>query len=187
MGIKSVLLTHKLDTELPYQVVNYARFRPRAISIIPMLIKYIIAARRIAKKVDILQCQLIFPSFAWVGDLIKFRSKIPVIVAFGGLIIERQSEILANMKLSPMLYIPRFIFNNTLIARLSSYSCDMYVVNTQYQKEQILRLGLVNKEKLTVIPNSVNLENFKKIDSTIFRRSLQFNESIKIILNYWSL
>jgi len=177
----AILLTHSLEINLSYPSISYSRFRSGGISFVYMLLKYIFAVCKIGKKVDLVQCQLIIPSFAWVGDIIKFCSKKPVIVAFGGLIIERNKQVLKEMISSPIMFIPRFLFNNKFFARLSAYKCDMYIVNTKYQKEQLIRLNLIPEEKLTIIPNSVDLKRFKKVNTILSRQNFGFERSAKVI------
>lgn len=65
------------------------------------------------------------------------------------------------LKLNFKRYLPRLLAYNTILFKISKGKSDFFVVSSEYQKKQLIKLG-VCEEKLKVIYNFVNFDNLNK-------------------------
>lgn len=108
---------------------------------------------RIAPEMDLIQLNLPTPAFSIYSDLVQALVPVPVVVGYEAHLV-RARELLRSGRLaqSPAFFLPRLVVNNRLVARLTFRCAAHYVVNTQYQREELLSLG-TSPERIAVIPN----------------------------------
>ncbi|MFZ5559791.1 MAG: glycosyltransferase family 4 protein [Patescibacteria group bacterium] len=178
LGAEVILLTAKTSAKPSYKKIHYAPFSWSLAKLPLCLIYFIKNVRRISKQVDIVQVYLPSPAFAFVGDIISFKNRAPIIVVFESSLIENYRIIMPFFKQSPLFYLSRILINNSLIGKFTKFSCCKYIVSSEYQKNQLLLLGYP-EEKIGVTPNSIDINKYIRCDTTALRN--KFGLSNKII------
>jgi glycosyltransferase involved in cell wall biosynthesis len=181
MGLEVILLTAKTPIIPSYNKIHYAPFAWSYKKLPLCLIYFIKNSRRVAKKVDILQLYLPSPFFSFVGDIISFKNKTPIVIIFESSLIENLKSVITFLKKAPFFYLSRIFINNSLLAKFTRFSCFKYVVSSRYQKNQLLSLGYPEK-KVIVIPNLVDTKKYDKCDAVKIKN--RFGFSNKIIIGY---
>jgi glycosyltransferase involved in cell wall biosynthesis len=106
-----------------------------------------------ARGADVLYLALPTPAFALLGDVLRVRTGLPVVVAFEAHLADPAQLLFGGyLARDARFYLPRLLINNGLVARWSAYRCDRYVVSTELQRRELLRLG-VPAERVCVLPN----------------------------------
>lgn len=140
------------------------------------LVKMIIRLNKITSKVDVIQIQLPTPALGIFGDLVRCKGRCKKIINFEGHLVNTPiRKVIVYLPKSFLFYLVRLLVNNRLISRLFPFSADGYVVSTQYQKKELLSLG-VKDEKIALIPNLTDLEKYKAQDRIIARRAYGFKD-----------
>ncbi len=108
---------------------------------------------REAAAADLVQLNLPTPSFTILANLLQVRVKRPVIVGFEAH-LPRLGEAIRHCRpgAAPRFYLPRLLVNNPLIARLTGFHAAHYVVASQYQVDELIRLG-APADRISAIPN----------------------------------
>lgn len=109
-----------------------------------------------ARGADVVHVNLPTPAFAALGDIVRMRTGLPVVVGFESHLADcvqlvRDGHVLRD----PAFYLPRLLINNGLIARCALYSCERYVVSSNLQRQELLALG-VSPERIQVLANVSN-------------------------------
>lgn len=180
-GMEVLLLTSKSPIQPLYPKIHYSTLSLDGSykNLLICLIHFIKKTRLISKKTDILQLYLPNPAFAFLGDIIAFKNKVPIIVVYESSLLDCK-QIMPYIKNSFFFYFSRIIFNNRLIAKLSKFTCRKYVISSQYQKEQLIHLGYL-KEKLEVIPNSIDTKKYNRFNKQEVRKKFGFSKDLIII------
>ena len=145
------------------------------------LINLIKTIRKVSSTVDIVQLHLPTPSFAFIGDFIKFRNKSRIVVNFESHLVDNPGKILPYIRKSPNFYISRLILNNPYISKLSCFSCEKYIVSSLYQKVELQAIGL-SDNRIKVIPNVVTgSQKYRKYDKAMAKESIGFNKKENIV------
>lgn len=145
------------------------------------LINLIKTIRKVSSTVDIVQLHLPTPSFAFIGDTIKFKNKSRILVNFESHLVDNPGKILPYIRKSPNFYISRLILNNPYISKLSCFSCEKYIVSSLYQKVELQAIGL-SDNRIKVIPNVVTgSQKYRKYDKAMAKESIGFNKKENII------
>lgn len=105
---------------------------------------------------DLLHLALPTPAFAWVADVVQAASKRPVTVTFEGHLAHGRSVVERALRRPASLKsrLPLWLVNNGLFARMSVHLCQRYIVSSEYQRQELLALG-VPLERIAVITNIV--------------------------------
>jgi glycosyltransferase involved in cell wall biosynthesis len=105
---------------------------------------------------DVLHLAVPTPAFGWVADLVQGASKRPVTVTFEGHLAHGRAMIERAMRRPGSLKsrLPLWLVNNGLFARMSVHLCQRYVVSSEYQRQELVALG-VPFERIAVITNIV--------------------------------
>lgn len=145
------------------------------------LINLIKTIRKVSSTVDIVQLHLPTPSFAFIGDFIKFKNKSRILVNFESHLVDNPRKILPYIGKSPNFYISRLILNNPYISKLSCFSCEKYIVSSLYQKVELQAIGL-SDNRIKVIPNVVTgSQKYRKYDKAMAKESIGFNKKENIV------
>ena len=145
------------------------------------LINLIKTIRKVSSTVDIVQLHLPTPSFAFIGDFIKFKNKSRILVNFESHLVDNPGKILPYIRKSPNFYISRLILNNPYISKLSCFSCEKYIVSSLYQKVELQAIGL-SDNRIKVIPNVVTgSQKYRKYDKAMAKESIGFNKKENIV------
>lgn len=145
------------------------------------LINLIKTIRKVSSTVDIVQLHLPTPSFAFIGDFIKFKNKSRILVNFESHLVDNPGKILPYIRKSPNFYISRLILNNPYISKLSRFSCEKYIVSSLYQKVELQAIGL-RDNRIKVIPNVVTgSQKYRKYDKAMAKESIGFNKKENIV------
>lgn len=145
------------------------------------LINLIKTIRKVSSTVDIVQLHLPTPSFAFIGDFIKFKNKSRILVNFESHLVDNPGKILPYIRKSPNFYISRLILNNPYISKLSCFSCEKYIVSSLYQKVELQARGL-SDNRIKVIPNVVTgSQKYRKYDKAMAKESIGFNKKENIV------
>jgi glycosyltransferase involved in cell wall biosynthesis len=145
------------------------------------LINLIKTIRKVSSTVDIVQLHLPTPSFAFIGDFIKFKNKSRILVNFESHLVDNPGKILPYIRKSPNFYISRLILNNPYISKLSRFSCEKYIVSSLYQKVELQAIGL-SDNRIKVIPNVVTgSQKYRKYDKAMAKESIGFNKKENIV------
>lgn len=170
-GVQVTLLAPKLNRRLTYRKKAYTPVEWSDSRLLSNILRYVREARRLSREVDLLACHLLFPSFSIVGDLVSWGTDTPIVAHFGIPLIARWSWSDTLSSGARLWYLSRRLVNNWPCARLSRFCCDAYVVSSQYQRQQLLALG-VEEKKAIVIPNCTNVRYYRKSARYIARRAL---------------
>lgn len=106
----------------------------------------------LAPQVDLIHLNLPTPAFSIFGDLLQMIARVPVVIGYEAHLV-RFRDLLAHgyWLHSPEFYLPRLFINNRAIARLTLRRAAHYVVNSQYQKSELIALG-VQPDRISTLP-----------------------------------
>jgi glycosyltransferase involved in cell wall biosynthesis len=106
---------------------------------------------------DLVHLNLPTPGFSLLGDWLAARIRVPVVVGYEAPLVTGSvlRSVAREAGSDPRFYLPRLIANNQLVAAASPYRAAAYVVSSNYQKDQLLRIGV--KARIAVIPNVVEV------------------------------
>mgnify|MGYP001439718761 CR=1 FL=1 len=121
---------------------------------------------------DVLHLALPTPAFGWVGDVVRSVSRIPVVVTFEGHLANASQLVEAlHRPRSLKSRLPLWLVNNGLFGRLSVHCCQRYVVSSEYQRQELIALG-VPGDRIAVITNVVENSKLQSSDPRWARNSL---------------
>ncbi len=135
--------------------VNRARLAahsPRVFLDQPLrMARVLVRLMRLASSVDLIQLDLPTPAFSMFADILQALVRVPVVVGYEAHLV-RTSELLRRDRLwqAPEFYGPRLLINNSLVARLTVRAARCYIVHSQYQKQELVRLG-VRPERVQIL------------------------------------
>jgi len=122
-------------------------------------------------KIDLIHCQHLF-SMGGLGLSIGKKLNIPVVYTYHTLIAEYTHYVPLIQSLVKKYIIYR--------SRVFSNSCDQIVTPSNPMKRILMKYGV--KTPIAVIPTGINIGNFKRVDSKIFRLKHNIPEDVKILL-----
>jgi glycosyltransferase involved in cell wall biosynthesis len=128
-------------------------------------------ARR-ARGHDVVHLALPTPAFAWLADIVRLTSGVPVLAGFEGHLARgRELNALRHRLGAIRGWLPLCGVNNPLVARLGARACEGYVVSSQYQRAELVELGFP-AERVAVVPNVVEDGKLSPIEPRLARRRL---------------
>ncbi len=151
LGHDAVLLTPGMPDRLPYRR-DYSPFSWTDIKSPVNAAYFIRSVRRSRQCSDIVQCNYPTPAFSILSDIAGGID----VTNFGVPLLEDSRDLRSHMKGSFLRYLVRMSVNTARIARLSSFSSRSYTVATEFQKGQLLRIG-VDRDLVHVIPNPLDM------------------------------
>ncbi|MBV9119763.1 MAG: glycosyltransferase family 4 protein, partial [Chloroflexi bacterium] len=121
---------------------------------------------------DILHLALPTPAFSWVADMVGMACKAPVLVTFEGHLAQA-AQVLEAVRRPQSLKsrLPLWLVNNGLFGRLSIHRCQRYVVSSEYQRHELIALG-VPADRISVLTNIVEDSKLEMTDPAGARRLL---------------
>ncbi|HLG69849.1 MAG TPA: glycosyltransferase family 4 protein [Chloroflexota bacterium] len=130
---------------------------------------------------DVLHVAVPTPAFGWVADLIRSTSKTPVLVSFEGHLAHAE-QVLGALRRPRSLksYLPLWLVNNGLFGRMSARLCERYVVSSEYQRSELLELG-IPPERITVLTNVVEDSKLASCDQPCAREQLNLPPGRQIV------
>lgn len=107
---------------------------------------------RLATQVDVIQLNLPTPAFSILADLLQTLVPVPVIVGYEAHLV-RVRDLLqrGHVRHAPGFYLPRLLINNRIVSRLTLHRAACYIVNSRYQKDELIVLG-VPAERIYSLP-----------------------------------
>ncbi len=116
------------------------------------IVRVLTRLARLAPQVDVLQLNLPTPAFAMFADLLQIRVPVPVVVGYEAHLV-RARDLMQHGYLwqAPAFYGPRLVINNPLVARMTGHRAAGYVVNSEYQKSELIALG-AKPGRVAVLP-----------------------------------
>jgi glycosyltransferase involved in cell wall biosynthesis len=137
-----------------------------------------ILARLVAasSQVDLIQLNLPTPAFSMLGDLLQTMVRVPVVVYFEAhLLSARDGLKREHLRAAPGFYLPRLVINNHFVARVALHRAAHYLVNSQYQKEELIELGVPAK-KITRLPVLIPRDKLVPVPRSMLRQRLNLPE-----------
>jgi glycosyltransferase involved in cell wall biosynthesis len=128
--------------------------KPRRISFDqPVRVTSILARLiRLSSDVDLIQLNLPTPAFSIFGDFLQTFVRIPVIVGFEAHLVNIRDLLSRGYWWhSPEFYLPRLLINNRILARATLHRAAHYIINTPYQKTELMSLG-IPRDRLSQLP-----------------------------------
>jgi glycosyltransferase involved in cell wall biosynthesis len=116
--------------------------------------------RQAAEGADVVQLNLPTPGFSVLGDVVQTILGRPIVVGFETHLPSFGDSLRANVLAAPRFYLPQLTVNNRVTARLSGFRAARYVVASQLQANELVRLG-VPAHRTSVIPNLVDLDHVR--------------------------
>jgi glycosyltransferase involved in cell wall biosynthesis len=102
---------------------------------------------------DVVHLNLPTPSFGVLANLVAARLRTPLIVGYEAH-LPRSADLLrpSYLRDAARFYLPRLVVNNSALVRLAGFAADHYVVASQFQADELARLGL-STDRISTIPN----------------------------------
>ncbi len=117
------------------------------------IVRVLVRLARLAPQVDVLQLNLPTPAFSMFADLLQAAVRVPVVVGYEAhLVSARELVRQGYLRQAPAFYWPRLLINNRVIARWTRHRAARYVVNSQYQKAELVQLGADARRVEVLLP-----------------------------------
>jgi glycosyltransferase involved in cell wall biosynthesis len=116
--------------------------------------------RHAAEGADVVQLNLPTPGFSLLGDVVQTILARPIVVGFETHLPSFSDSFRTHVLAAPRFYLPQLTVNNRVVARLSGFRAARYVVASQLQANELIRLG-VPAHRTSVIPNVVDLDHVR--------------------------
>ncbi len=127
---------------------------------------------RLAPHVDVIQLNLPTPAFSIFADLLQTLVRVPVVVGYEAhLMSGGDLPRLDYLREAPGFYLPRLLINNRLVARLTLHRAARYAVNSQYQKTELVALG-VSPSRVRVLPVVLPRDKLARSPRAVARSAL---------------
>lgn len=154
-------LGHTVSIVSPFpseQLLDANRFRlsvrPSRVLLdqLPRIASVLLRLRRLAPTVDVIQLNLPTPAFSMFADLLQMSVRVPVVVGYEAHLVSARRLLESKCLFQdPGFYLPRLVVNNRLVARLTVHLARCCIVNTQYQKDELITLN-ISPERVHVLP-----------------------------------
>lgn len=148
------------------------------------MMRILIGLVRLAPRVDVIQLNLPTPAFAIYADWLQMLVRVPVIVGYEAhLVRARDLFRLDRLRAAPVFYLPRLLINNHLIARLTLHRAAKYVVNSQYQKAELISLGIA-PERIHLLPPILPADKLMRAPRAAMRAMLPASRLVTFVGHY---
>ena len=108
---------------------------------------------RLAPQLDVIQLNLPTPAFSIYADLLQTLVRVPVLVGYEAHLVDARDLFRFDcLRAAPDFYLPRLLINNHLVARLTLRRAAGYVVSSQYQKTELISLGVAPEHIYSLPP-----------------------------------
>ena len=139
---------------------------------------------RLAPQVDVIQLNLPTPAFSIYADLLQALVRVPVLVGYEAHLVDARDLFRFDcLRVAPDFYLPRLVINNHLVARLTLRRAAGYVVNSQYQKTELISLG-VAPEHIHSLPPILPRDKLMRVSREIMRDALPAGRLVTYVGHY---
>ncbi|MEW5717277.1 MAG: glycosyltransferase family 4 protein [Chloroflexota bacterium] len=139
---------------------------------------------RLAPQTDVIQLNLPTPAFAIYADLLQSLVRVPVVVGYEAHLVRPRDLLrLDRLRAAPVFYLPRLLINNRLVARLTGRRAAGYVVSSQYQKAELLSLGIAS-ERIHILPPILPPDKLARAPREIARSTFPPGRLITFVGHY---
>ncbi len=140
---QQLLSANRLDLDKPRRILIDQPIR---------MTRILARLSRLASQIDLIQLNLPTPAFSFFGDLLQTLVRVPVVIGYEAHLVHAR-DLLARgyWRHAPQFYLPRLLINNRVIARLTLRRAAHYIVNSQYQKAELVSLG-VQPDRISTLP-----------------------------------
>ncbi len=139
---------------------------------------------RLAPQVDVIQLNLPTPAFSIYADLLQLLVRAPVMVGYEAHLVRARDLLrLDRLRAAPVFYLPRLLINNRLVARLTGRRAAGYVVSSQYQKLELISLG-VAPERIHILPPILPPDKLTRAPREIARSTFPPGRLITFVGHY---
>jgi glycosyltransferase involved in cell wall biosynthesis len=117
---------------------------------------------RLSPQVDLIQLNLPTPAFSILADLLQTLVHVPVVVGYEAHLV-RIRDLLqrGHVSQAPGFYLPRLLINNRIVARLTLHRAACYTVSSQYQKTELIALG-VESDRIHLVPTVLPFDKMRR-------------------------
>ncbi len=132
---------------------------------------------RLSPRVDVIQLDLPTPAFSIFADLVQSLVRVPVVIYYEAHLVSRKDLFRRDLlRAASDFYLPRFLVNNGLIARMTAHLAARYVVSSQYQKSELATLGY-KSDQISLLPNLIPRDKLTRPTRESARAALGFPSS----------
>src|SRR4051794_24774081 len=100
---------------------------------------------------DVLHFNVPTPAFSGLADLVQLLTRSPMVIGFEAHLADIPA-VSRRLLQAPEFYGPRVVVNNGLVARMTLHRGRRYVVSSEMQRQELLKLGY-SAGRVDVIPN----------------------------------
>lgn len=126
----------------------------------------------LSSQVDLIQLNLPTPAFSMLADWLQALVRVPVVVSYEAHLFDSREGLRREyLRQSPAFYLPRLAVNNRLISRLTLHSAAQYLVGSEYQRAELIALGIAPR-KILRLPNLLPLDKLERGDRAMTRARL---------------
>jgi len=139
---------------------------------------------RLAPQVDVIQLNLPTPAFAIYADLLQTLVRVPVIIGYEAHLVSAR-DLLRRDRLcaAPDFYLMRLLINNHLVARLTLRRAAGYAVSSQYQKAELISLGIA-PEHIHLLPPVLPQDKLTRAPRATMRAALPASRLVTFVGHY---
>src|SRR5581483_6269651 len=123
-----------------------------------------------ARECDVLHFNVPTPAFSALADAVQLLTRRPMIVGYEAHLVAFPA-VARRLLRAPEFYGPRLIVNNGLLARMTLHRASRYVVSSEFQREELHRLGYA-PPRVEVIPNLIDESKLARWNRSEARRAL---------------
>ncbi|MCI0476072.1 MAG: glycosyltransferase family 4 protein, partial [Anaerolineales bacterium] len=139
---------------------------------------------RLATRVDVIQLNLPTPAFAIYADLLQTLVRVPVIVGYEAHLVRARDLLRRNQLFAaPDFYFLRLLINNHLLARMTLRRAAGYLVNTEYQKAELISLG-VAPTRIHLLPPVLPQDKLTRVPRETVRPQFPLGRLVTFIGHY---
>ncbi len=138
---------------------------------------------RLASQVDVIQLNLPIPAFSIYADLLQALVHVPVVASYEAHLVNSGDLRLDYLRQAPEFYVPRLLINNRLMARLTLHRTACYVVSSQYQKQELIALG-VKPDRIDLLPTVLPRDKLVRASRDATRMTLSSGRLVTYIGHY---
>ena len=139
---------------------------------------------RLAPQLDVIQLNLPTPAFSIYADLLQTLVRVPVLVGYEAHLVDARDLFRFDcLRAAPDFYLPRLLINNHLVARLTLRRAAGYVVSSQYQKTELISLG-VAPEHIHLLPPILPRDKLMRAPHETMRAALPAGRLVTFVGHY---
>jgi glycosyltransferase involved in cell wall biosynthesis len=169
----SVELVSAFRTEQLRADQRWARDVGDGLSLAPKVVRIGRIVAEIANRgrdCDVLHFNVPTPAFSGLADLVQLLTRRPMVIGFEAHLADVPA-VARRLVQAPEFYAPRVVVNNGLVARMTLHRGRRYVVSSEMQRRELLKLGY-DAPRIDVIPNLFDEGKLRRWDRAEARKAL---------------